>query len=68
MKLYKRMLESKDIDVPWESWRFFGKQSQSIGMAGDQASLGEDYGTLSELRVAFEWYVDQLGGKVKWED
>lgn len=36
-------------------------------MSGDQASFGKDFGSLQELRTAIQWYVDQLGGTVKWE-
>lgn len=67
MKLKDRLSEYKDIEVPYHVWVVFGEQSKKILTAGEQASLGEDFKTLGELRKALDWYVDQLGGKVKWE-
>lgn len=59
--------EYKDISVPWNVWRFFGNENgKVISFGGDTASFGEDYGNIDELRNAVEWYVKQLGGKVKW--
>ena len=34
---------------------------------GDQVTFGEDFVSLHEARVALEWYVEQLGGKVEWD-
>lgn len=68
MKIKKQLKLQKNIDVPFYVWRMFGQNCKVISMAGGQASLGEDYGSLQELRSAIEWYVDQLGGKVKWEE
>lgn len=67
MKVKDQLKLQKDIEVPYNVWRFFGQQSKIITVAGNQASFGEDYGTQEELRNAIEFYVDQLGGKVKWE-
>lgn len=67
MKLKKRLVKYKPIEVPYNVWRFIGSNSKYINEAGNAASLGEDYGTIYELRNAIEWYVDQLGGKVKWD-
>lgn len=67
MKLKEQLKLQKDIEVPFHVWRMFGQNSKVISMAGNQASLGEDFGSLQELRTAIEWYVEQLGGKVKWE-
>lgn len=66
-KLTHQLGLQKDIEVPWESWRFFGNNSKIILVSGKEASFGEDFGTVEELRDAIEFYVDQLGGKVKWE-
>jgi hypothetical protein len=61
-----RLFEHTDIEVPYHVWTCFGEKAQSISLAGNQASLGEDYHSLTELRKAIEWYVGQLGGNVKW--
>ena len=58
----------KPIEVPYNVWRFIGQEAKFVRIAGDQASIAEDYGTLQELRTAIEWYAEQLGGKVKWEE
>ena len=68
-KLIQKLTKHKDIEVPYDVWRFFGSQTQNgrIQMSENLASFGEDFGTVEELRDAIEFYVDQLGGKVKWE-
>ena len=70
MKTIKDHLkENRDIEVPYHVWTKFGPQAKNIMVAGDQASLADeaDFANLQELRNAVEWYVSQLGGKVKWE-
>lgn len=66
-KLIEQLDLQKDIEVPYHAWRFLGPQSKLILIRGDQASLGEDFGSLEELRKAVEFYVEQLGGKINWE-
>lgn len=66
-QLIDYLKEPSKLDVPWHVWRFIGNNSKQIDLAGDQACLGGDFGTLQELRTAVEWYVKQLGGQVKWE-
>lgn len=65
-KLIEQVKLQEDIEVPFHVWRFFGDRAKEINIAGNQASFGEDYGTTEELRKAVEFYVDQLGGTVKW--
>lgn len=67
MKLKQLLERQKDVEVPFHVWTVFGEKAKGIFIAGDQASLGEDYKTLEQLRAAIDWYADQLGGKVKWE-
>lgn len=67
MKLSDKLKDYKPIEVPYHVWTCFGEDSKSILLAGEEASLGCDYKSLDELRTAIEWYVDQLGGKVKWK-
>jgi hypothetical protein len=66
-KLAEKLKSHKDIEVPFEVWRFFGTEAKIIAIAGNNASLGEDFGSLNELRHAVAWYVDQLGGEVTWK-
>lgn len=68
MKNVKNILVNypKPIEVPWHVWTCFGGSSKKITFAEEQASLGEDFKTLAQLQTAIEWYVKQLGGKVKW--
>jgi hypothetical protein len=68
-KAYEILLEQcSGIDVPHHVWTKFGSQQKIITFAGDQVSLGEDFGDLQQIRSALEWYVDQFGGKVEWKD
>lgn len=69
MKLKDRLELQSNIEVPWNVWRMFGNVEKTavIYVQGNQASFGEDFGDLEELRTAIEWYADQLGGKIKWE-
>jgi hypothetical protein len=67
-KLKEQLKLQKDIEVPYHVWRFLGTNSKFILVRGDEASLGEDFGKIEELRKAVEFYVDQLGGKIKWEN
>jgi len=67
MKVVEQLKLQKDIEVPYHVWRFLGTESKFILIRGDEASLGEDFGTTQELRKAIEFYVDQLGGKVNWK-
>lgn len=68
MKIIEQLKLQKDIEVPWHVWRLFGHCAKSITLHGDQASLTDqgDFANQEELRKAIEFYVDQLGGKVKW--
>jgi hypothetical protein len=66
MKLKERLSTYEDIEVPYEVWTCFGENCKHIRTFGDQATLGEDFATLEQLRAAIDWYADQLGGKVKW--
>jgi hypothetical protein len=69
MKLKEQLELQKDIEVPWHVFRFFDGNTKKIVLAGDQASLSSegDFGSLQELQKAVQWYVEQLGGKVKWD-
>jgi hypothetical protein len=56
-----------EVMVPWDYWRLIGNDSaKSIHILGDQITLGEDCGSLEEVRAAIGWYVEQLGGSVTW--
>jgi hypothetical protein len=66
MKVIEQVKLQKDIEVPFDVWRMFGGECKLIKVAGGQASFGSDYGTVEELREAVKFYVEQLGGTVKW--
>ena len=55
------------VVVPYDVWHLFGSQCKSIEFASDRLSFGEDYASIEEARLALEFYVEQLGGKIKWE-
>lgn len=70
MKTIKdKLQENNTIEVPWHVWTKFGEQCKHVEIMGNHAFLTKtgDSGTLQELQAAVEWYVTQLGGKVKWE-
>ena len=70
MTLKERMLKIKELQAavttPWHVSRVFGKAD----LFGEQVTFGmdKDYVTLDEARESLEWIVEQLGGKVKWEE
>ena len=55
-----------EVEVPWHVYRFLG--DRRIDIFGNLIAIGaeNDYGSLTEVRAALEWYVTQLGGTVKW--
>lgn len=69
-KIIEQVKLQEDIEVPWHVWTKFGDSAKTIKFAGDQVALSQeaDYGNIEELRLAIEFYVDQLGGKVKWSN
>ncbi len=67
MKIQEQLKLQSDIEVPWHVWSKFSDKCKVVSISGNQASFGEDYGTLEELRRAIEWYADQLGGEVRWK-
>jgi hypothetical protein len=68
-KLKEQLKLQKDIEVPWHVWTKFGQCAKKISLHGNQASLTDeaDFANLEELRIAIDWYAEQLGGKIKWE-
>lgn len=67
-KITEQLKLQENIEVPWHVWRMFGNCAKRISLHGNQASLTNegDFGNQEELRKAIEFYVDQLGGTVKW--
>jgi hypothetical protein len=55
------------VEVPWEVKRMFPGQV-TLEVIGNQISFGEDYVYLLEARAGIQFLVEQLGGKVVWED
>ena len=69
MKLHEALKHNvSSFEVPWDVWRLFGEKQKHLEIVVDQVSLGEDTASLEEARNAIAWYVDQLGGTVKWEE
>lgn len=68
MKVIEQVKIQKDIEVPWNVWTKFGESAKHITIMGKQVSLTSegDFGSVEELRKAVEFYVEQLGGTVKW--
>lgn len=64
-KIIDLLKEEELIEVPWEVRRFL---QLDISIYNDQMILTEygDSGSLREVRVAVDWLVDQLDGKVTW--
>ncbi len=57
------------VTVPFHVWVVFAdKAVQDISVLGDSVCLGGDYVSLTEARKATAWYVEQLGGKVVWNE
>jgi hypothetical protein len=70
MKIKEQLKLQKDIEVPWHVWTKFGACAKKVSLHGNQVSLTNeaDFANLEELRRAIEWYADQLGGKIKWDN
>jgi hypothetical protein len=70
MKIKEQLELQKDIEVPWHVWTKFGNCAKKVSLHGNQVSLTNeaDFANLEELRRAIEWYADQLGGKIKWDN
>lgn len=55
--------------IPWHVAHVLSNEHGSyISVSGSDVSLGEDYVSLEQARKAVEWYANQLGGRIKWED
>lgn len=67
-KAYQLMRDIKPIEMPYDVWRFFTNCNKNIYFASEQASFGEDYGSIEEIRAAIKWFVEQFGGEVKWNE
>jgi hypothetical protein len=55
------------IAPPWNARRLFQGDNEIHLISGDQISLGEDFLSIPDARSGIEWYVEQLGGTVKWQ-
>ena len=54
------------IEVPYKVYSCFSSSKRDILIYDNTLSLGEDFKSLAEVREAVQWYVEQLGGNVKW--
>lgn len=55
------------VSMPWHVMRVLSSDEiKEIEVVGNQISLGQDFVSLEEARSAVKWYVEQLGGTVRW--
>ncbi len=54
------------VEVPWPHSHLLFEGRRKLDIYGDQISLGEDHASVEECQAAITWFVEQLGGKVKW--
>lgn len=67
MKIHEIIAASPEyVKAPHYVVCTFGQQASKILFSGKEVSLAEDFKSLEMQREAIAWYVDQLGGKVKW--
>ena len=68
MKIIEQVKLQEDIEAPWHVWTKFGQSAKRITVMGRHIALTDegDFGTIEELREAIGFYVEQLGGTVKW--
>lgn len=71
---YKVIKSICTVEVPWHVWTTLGgvktrSKGHRIEIFGEDMLLDDakDFVSLIQARNAVEWYVNQLGGKVKWE-
>lgn len=55
------------VQVPFSVKRAFQGDLELIIM-GNQVSFGEDYLYIEEAREVVQYFVEQMGGKVEWEN
>ena len=65
---YKKIKELHKIEIPYHVWTTFYETKKELYIFGDQLDLGSDFKSLEDCRKAVAWFVEQLGGKVKWEE
>ena len=56
------------VEVPWAAMRVLHGESKTLDVWGDQVSLGEDFVSLQEAREAIQFYAEQLGGLILWDE
>ncbi len=69
-RLFDKIKDMNAVDVPYNVWNTFGDDrnvKQINYNSWGEVCLGGDYKSIPEARKTIEWYVNQLGGKVKWE-
>lgn len=69
MKLIDACYEVKTDEIPHEVWTAFFEGRVQPQAFGTQVQLGlGDFKSIAAARAAVAWYVDQLGGEVKWHE
>lgn len=67
-KAFELMRDMQTVELPWSITRLFPMEKiKYITFCRGEASLGEDYCNLHEIREAIDWLADQFNGKVKWK-
>lgn len=61
----KQIEKLQEIETPFAVRCIVG----NVTLWGNQIEIGKDndFASLNEARIALEWLVTQLGGKVKWQ-
>ncbi len=62
----EKIHELEKIETPWNVNCAFGKGSLTLFGSQICFSNDGDYLDLNQAREVIQWYVLQLGGKVKW--
>lgn len=59
-------LNKSQNDTPWYVKRVMPDNFR-IEVLGEQLTFGQDFVTIEEAREALDWFVNELGGTVKWK-
>ena len=70
---YNKIQDLNKTEVPWKVWTCFESNDKillnhGLEIAGSQICLGGDFKELDQVRESLEWLVDQLGGKISWDN
>lgn len=67
LECHKIASRVSEVEIPYKVWTALHENQLSVFIHGTDVCLGSgDYKSITEAREAIAWYVEQLGGKVKW--